>query len=152
MFNFIIKENSKNLTKIAHLYTEIFDNTSYAKKEAELLNEWQKIILNNGIILTVEAEEFDYPFAFAVLKKEGDRLVIESQGIKKEFINQGVWDYLYKFIEEYIDKNHFKEIQIYTNPSIFPEIYNVIKDNNFEEKKKNLGQEKSQKTFIKTIN
>ena len=152
MFNFIIKENSQDLTNIAHLYSEIFDNTPYTKKEAELLNEWEQIILNHGIILTVEAEEFDYPFAFAVLKKEGDNLLIESQGIKKEFINQGAWDYLYKFIEDYIDKNHFKEIQINTDPSMFPEIYNVIKDNNFVEKKKNLSPEISQKTFIKTFN
>ena len=152
MLNLEINEKPKNLFKVALLHEEIFANTPLLKDKKELVKEWEELISNDGTILTVDAEEFDYPFAFAVLKKDNNNLLIDSSGVKNNFRKQGVWGYLFHFIEFYCEKNHIKNLEIKNIPTIFPEMNKFIQANNFIEKEKvDLGSSNFLITFIKEV-
>jgi DNA polymerase elongation subunit (family B) len=152
MLNLEINENPKNLFKVALLHEEIFANTPLSKNKNELVKEWEEVVSNGGTILTVNADEFDYPFAFAVLKKDNNNLLIDSSGVKNNFRKQGVWGYFFDFIVFYCEKNQIKNLEIKNIPAIFPEMNKFIYANNFIEKeKKDLGNGNSLVTFIKEI-
>jgi len=137
---------------VALLHEEIFANTILSKDKNELVKEWEEIVSNGGTILTVDAEEFDYPFAFAVLKKDNHNLLIDAAGVKYDFRKQGVWGYLFNFIEFYCEKNHIKNLEIKNIPTIFSEMNKFILANNFIEKEKvDLGSGNFLVTFIKEI-
>lgn len=136
MENSVIIENPKNLQPAIELYCQIFDQTIYEKTSQELLNEWNQIINDGGKILIVEAEEFDYPFGIAILKKDNNTLLIQNAGVKEEFRNQGVWSYLYSFIEHLAEEGNYNNLAIQSNTEFFPQMAKFISENHFKEVKK----------------
>lgn len=97
--------NPINIGNVVQLYQDI---SGTQKNYDEIISEWKKLIEDGGVVITVNAEEFDYPFAFAVLKKEGDSVLIIAKGVKDGFKNQGIEEYLESFIENYIEINNYK--------------------------------------------
>ncbi len=90
--------------------------------------------------------------AFAILRKIDETLLVQNVGVRKEFTNEGVWEYLFSYIEFYTEKEGFKYLKITLIPIVFNKIDNFIKANNFiKENEKLLNENISLITYTKEI-
>lgn len=127
-----------DLNTAMQLAKEVFNPTLEEIKKYHKKEIWEQKLSEKGMILIGRAN--NNPAGFATCYEKKGNLHIWNVGVLEKYRNQGIWKKLYSELIKYAKESNYEKITINTYKEKFPQMYNFLIKNYFNEYRKKEGK------------